>query len=116
MNHLTSRSALAMALAVPLVLPVPALAFEASGNDIADRFMEIMEAGNATVTGYDSVAESGDTVTIPALATSTDGTAWPNWVKLRSAVSLGCIRMLNKDVVKLFQQVDVGTPVVVTNN
>ena len=44
------------------------------------------------------------------------GTAWPNRVKLRSAVSLGCIRMLNKDVVKLFQQVDVGTPVVVTNN
>ena len=44
------------------------------------------------------------------------GTAWPNWVKLRSAVSLGCIRMLNKDVVKLFQQVDVGTPVVVTTN
>ena len=44
------------------------------------------------------------------------GTAWPNWVKLRSAVSLGCIRMLNKDVVTLFQQVDVGTPVVVTPN
>ena len=44
------------------------------------------------------------------------GTAWPNWVKLRSAVSLGCIRMLNKDVVTLFQQVDVGTPVIVTTN
>ena len=44
------------------------------------------------------------------------GTAWPNWVKLRSAVSLGCIRMLNKDVVTLFQQVDVGTPVVGTSN
>lgn len=44
------------------------------------------------------------------------GTAWPNWVKLRAAVSLGCIRMLNKDVVKLFQQVDVGTPVIVTSN
>tara|TARA_Y100001978_G_scaffold58916_1_gene53078 strand:- start:105 stop:578 length:474 start_codon:yes stop_codon:yes gene_type:complete len=44
------------------------------------------------------------------------GTAWPNWVKLRSAVSLGCIRMLNKDVVTLFQQVDVGTPVVVTSD
>ena len=44
------------------------------------------------------------------------GTAWPNWVKLRSAVSLGCIRMLNKDVVTLFQQVDVGTPVIVTKN
>lgn len=29
-----------------------------------------MEAGNATVTGYDSVAESGDTVTITGLATT----------------------------------------------
>ena len=42
------------------------------------------------------------------------GTAWPTWVKLRAAVSLGCIRMLNQDVIALFQQVDVGTPVVVT--
>ncbi len=44
------------------------------------------------------------------------GTAWPNWVNLRAAVSLGCIRMLNKDVISLFNQVDVGTPVVVTSN
>ncbi|WP_253909778.1 L,D-transpeptidase [Synechococcus sp. WH 8016] len=43
------------------------------------------------------------------------GTAWPNWVNLRAAVSLGCIRMLNKDVINLFNQVDVGTPVVVTS-
>ena len=43
------------------------------------------------------------------------GTAWPNWVNLRAAVSLGCIRMLNKDVISLFNQVDVGTPVVVTS-
>lgn len=42
------------------------------------------------------------------------GTAWPSWVKLRAAVSLGCIRMLNQDVIALFQQVDVGTPVIVT--
>ena len=42
------------------------------------------------------------------------GTAWPSWVKLRAAVSLGCIRMLNDDVIALFQQVDVGTPVIVT--
>ena len=28
------------------------------------------------------------------------GTAWPNWVKLRAAVSLGCIRMLNNDVIQ----------------
>ena len=45
---------------------------------------------------------------------SIHGTAWPSWVKLRAAVSLGCIRMLNQDVIALFQQVDVGTPVVVT--
>ena len=44
------------------------------------------------------------------------GTAWPSWVKLRAAVSLGCIRMLNQDVIALFQQVDVGTPVIVTAN
>ncbi|HJN35947.1 MAG: L,D-transpeptidase [Prochlorococcus sp.] len=43
------------------------------------------------------------------------GTAWPNWVKLRAAVSLGCIRMLNHDVVKLYQDVEVGTPVIVTD-
>ena len=42
------------------------------------------------------------------------GTAWPNWVKLRAAVSLGCIRMLNDDVIKVFNKVTVGTPVVVT--
>ena len=42
------------------------------------------------------------------------GTAWPTWVKLRAAVSLGCIRMLNQDVIALFEQVDVGTPVIVT--
>ncbi|RPF79526.1 MAG: murein L,D-transpeptidase [Synechococcus sp. TMED20] len=44
------------------------------------------------------------------------GTAWPNWVKLRSAVSLGCIRMLNNDVIQVFNRVKVGTPVVVTTN
>ena len=44
------------------------------------------------------------------------GTAWPNWVKLRAAVSLGCIRMLNDDVVKVFNKVTVGTPVIVTSH
>jgi lipoprotein-anchoring transpeptidase ErfK/SrfK len=44
------------------------------------------------------------------------GTAWPNWVKLRAAVSLGCIRMLNNDVIQVYNRIKVGTPVVVTNN
>ena len=44
------------------------------------------------------------------------GTAWPNWVKIRAAVSLGCIRMLNDDVISVFNRVDVGTPVQLTKN
>ena len=44
------------------------------------------------------------------------GTAWPSWVKLRAAVSLGCIRMLNNDVIQVYNRVKVGTPVIVTKN
>ena len=44
------------------------------------------------------------------------GTAWPNWVKMRAAVSLGCIRMLNTDVIQVYNRIKVGTPVVVTSN
>ena len=44
------------------------------------------------------------------------GTAWPNWVKLRSAVSLGCIRMLNDDVIQVFNRIKVGTPVLVSRD
>ena len=42
------------------------------------------------------------------------GTVWPNWVKLRAAVSLCCIRMLNSDVIQVYNRIKVGTPVVVT--
>ena len=44
------------------------------------------------------------------------GTAWPNWVNLRAAVSLGCIRMLNNDVIQVSNRIKVGTQVIVTNN
>ena len=67
-----SRPALALALACPLVLAPPALAFDATGSDIAGRFLEIVEAGNATVSGYDGVTQSGETVTISGLRTSID--------------------------------------------
>ncbi|MFN6352008.1 MAG: L,D-transpeptidase [Cyanobacteriota bacterium] len=40
-------------------------------------------------------------------------TAWEWTVKSRSAVSHGCVRMLTPHVRQLFDQVDVGTPVVV---
>jgi len=40
--------------------------------------------------------------------------AWEQWVKTRSAVSHGCVRMLGPHVRQLFDQVEVGTPVIVT--
>ena len=42
------------------------------------------------------------------------GTPWPHWVKIRAAVSNGCVRMLNDHVQELYELVDVGTPVVIT--
>ena len=42
------------------------------------------------------------------------GTPWPQWVKIRAAVSNGCVRMLNAHVQKLYELVDVGTPVKIT--
>lgn len=41
------------------------------------------------------------------------GTPWPWWVDARAAVSHGCVRMRNEHVRVLFDQVDIGTPVVV---
>ena len=37
------------------------------------------------------------------------GTAWPQWVQIRAAVSWGCVRMLNTHIRQLFDAVDVGT-------
>ena len=42
------------------------------------------------------------------------GTPWPHWVKIRAAVSNGCVRMLNDHVQRLYELVDVGTPVLIT--
>ena len=42
------------------------------------------------------------------------GTPWPHWVKIRAAVSNGCVRMLNAHVHQLYELVDVGTPVLIT--
>jgi lipoprotein-anchoring transpeptidase ErfK/SrfK len=41
------------------------------------------------------------------------GTPWPWWVDARAAVSHGCVRMKNEHVLLLFDQVDIGTPVVI---
>lgn len=70
MINTLSRPAFALALACPLLLATPVLAFDATGSDVADRFLEIVEAGNATVSGYDGVTQSGGDVTISGLRTS----------------------------------------------
>ena len=36
------------------------------------------------------------------------GTAWPHWVQIRAAVSLGCVRMLKSHIRQLFDAVDLG--------
>ncbi|WP_254939005.1 L,D-transpeptidase [Cyanobium sp. Morenito 9A2] len=41
------------------------------------------------------------------------GTPWPWWVDARAAVSHGCVRMKNEHVRVLFDQVEIGTPVVI---
>jgi hypothetical protein len=69
MMHMAPRSALAIALACPMLAVSPALAFEPTGNEIADRFLAIVEAGNATVTVQDGVSEAGGAVTIKGLET-----------------------------------------------
>lgn len=71
------RRARALALACPFLLAAPlvshtALAFDASGNQVADTFMEILEAGNATISGYDGVSGSGGDVVITGLRASVD--------------------------------------------
>jgi hypothetical protein len=65
-------AALATCLAAPLAAP-SALAFTPSGNPVADAFLAILETDNGKVESYESVNESGDTVTIKGLMLSTEG-------------------------------------------
>lgn len=67
MLHYPSRTAMALVLACPLLLPSAGFAFEATDNAIAQRFLETVEAGDAVVTGYKSVESANDTVTISGL-------------------------------------------------
>lgn len=71
----------------------PALAFDPSGNAVADRFLEIMEAGDATVNGYDGVTESGGTVTITGLRTTITSEGAPAELAVATtAISGGTLR------------------------
>ncbi|QEY33325.1 L,D-transpeptidase [Synechococcus sp. RSCCF101] len=41
------------------------------------------------------------------------GTPWPHWVNTRAAVTNGCVRMKHDHVRRLFDLVDIGTPIVI---
>jgi lipoprotein-anchoring transpeptidase ErfK/SrfK len=82
-----------------------------SGQDTADSRAAGHGSGTDNPVGVRYVAY----VQIGTGEYAIHGTAWPNWVKLRAAVSLGCIRMLNSDVIQVYNRIKVGTPVVVTN-
>ncbi|MBN9670071.1 hypothetical protein [Roseibium aggregatum] len=65
----TPNLAVRLSTAVSLLAfqAAPALAFDPSGNDVADAFLTLLEADKGTVESYGSVDTSGDDVTITDL-------------------------------------------------
>ncbi|PVB63756.1 hypothetical protein DCO57_00990 [Labrenzia sp. 011] len=65
---------LAAGLAISLfTLPgLPALAFDPSGNDVADTFLTLLDSEEGTVESYGSIDTSADTVTIRDLVITND--------------------------------------------
>ena len=68
-----SRSVLVLAIAAaPLLFPHKSAAFEPTGNVVADHLLRTIDAGDAKVTGYDGVSETGGIVTITGLEARMD--------------------------------------------
>ncbi len=61
---------LASTVASALMLSSSAMAFDATGNEIADHFLKTMEAGGGTVESIGSVEETGDSVVISDITTT----------------------------------------------
>ncbi|MEJ8475266.1 hypothetical protein [Roseibium algae] len=69
-----SASALAIGLFIANAAgSLPARAFEPSGNDVADAFLNLLEAQEGTVESYSAVNTSGDTVTIEGIKLTDEG-------------------------------------------
>jgi hypothetical protein len=69
------RFAMGLTAAVSLVAlhTSPALAFDPSGNEVADAFLAMLDAEDGTVESYGSVTTSGSAVTISDLVIADDG-------------------------------------------
>lgn len=71
----TPRIATGLATAVSLIAlqASPALAFDPTGNEIADTFLSLLDAEDGTVESYGSVDGSGGNVTISDIVITKDG-------------------------------------------
>lgn len=71
----SSRFAIGLCTAVSLVAlqSTPSLAFDPTGNEIADAFLSVVDAQEGTVESYGSVDAAGDTVTIGDLVVADGG-------------------------------------------
>ncbi|CTQ54120.1 hypothetical protein LP7551_02652 [Roseibium album] len=69
------RFAMGLTAAVSLVAlhTSPALAFDPSGNEVADAFLALLDADEGTVESYGSVTSSGSSVSISDLVIADDG-------------------------------------------
>ncbi|WP_434052300.1 MAG: hypothetical protein RDA78_24070 [Roseibium sp.] len=69
------RFAFGLCTAVSLIAlqSIPAVAFDPTGNEIADAFLSVVDAQEGTVESYEAVNASGDTVTIDGLVVSDGG-------------------------------------------
>lgn len=76
MFSLTPKTYLGLPTAVSLLVlqANPALAFDPTGNPVADTFLTLLETEDGTVDSYGSFSESGDTVTIANIVLKQDGT------------------------------------------
>ncbi|WP_305987000.1 hypothetical protein [Roseibium sp. MMSF_3544] len=70
----TPRIAAGLCAAVSLIAlqATPALAFDPTGNQIADAFLGLLDAQEGTIESYGAVNESGNTVTIQDLVVSNE--------------------------------------------
>ncbi|MCV0427417.1 MAG: hypothetical protein K5905_18305 [Roseibium sp.] len=66
------RTGLSAAVSLIALQATPALAFDPTGNEIADAFLTILDTEEGTVESYGSVDVSGATVTISDLVISND--------------------------------------------
>ncbi|POF28762.1 hypothetical protein [Roseibium marinum] len=72
MFYRSHRFAAGLAVSLFPLQGLPALAFDPSGNDVADTFLELLDSEEGTVESYSAVDTSADTVTIRDLVITND--------------------------------------------